>query len=141
MRATFEPVAPDNLRRAWAFVRPALDSIERSDGWIPEDVFMTLRSNGATLYMIYDETGAQAGFFILRLLPDFDGTRVHVWILHAVDTEFDVMAEFSDDLDKLARQAGARRITFSSPRNGWGKVGPRYGFKARETIYEREVTP
>lgn len=140
MRATFEAVLPDNLRRAWGFVRPALESMERSDGWLPEDVYMCLRSNGATLYMVYDPTGQQAGFFILRLLPEFDGLRLHIWILHATDAEFDVMAEFGDDLDTLARQSNARRVTFSSPRNGWGKVGPRYGFHARETVYEREVT-
>ena len=121
MQATFEPVAPEQLRRAWAFVRPALDSMERSDGWIPEDVFMTLRSNGATLYMIYDETGQQAGFFILRLLPEFDGSRMHIWILHALDAEFDVMAFFSHDLDRLAHNAGEAHHVFEpSQRVGQG---------------------
>ena len=62
MQATFEPVAPEQLRRAWAFVRPALDSMERCGRLVTQDVFMTLRSNGATLYMICDETGQQAGF-------------------------------------------------------------------------------
>jgi hypothetical protein len=131
------------LRDAWAFVRPALDTMERADGWIPEDVYLTIRSNGASLYMIYDETGAKAGFFILRLIQEFDGGRVHIWILYARDADFDVMAAFDDDLQNIARNAGARRLTFSTNRPGWHKLAPRYDFTPREIMYEKtvKVTP
>lgn len=136
---TFRPVTPDELREAWAYVRPALDTMDRPDGWLPEDVYMTLRSNGASLYMLYDETGQKAGFFILRLLSDFDGPRLHIWILYAKDAEFDPMALFAEDLDAIARSCKAPRITFSTNRPGWHKLAPRYDFTPREITYEKPV--
>lgn len=138
-RPFFQLVPQGKLREAWAFVRPALETVDRPDGWLPEDVYMTLRSNGASLYMIEDGTGHKAGFFILRLIHDFDGPRVHIWILYAVDADFDVMAEFSDALDNVAREAGAVRITFSTNRPGWHKRAPAYNFAPREITYERSL--
>jgi hypothetical protein len=135
----FAVIQPGELRDAWAFVRPALDTMDRPDGWLPEDVYLLLRNNGASLYMIYDETGARAGFFILRLLQDFDGSRVHIWILYARDAEFDVMAAFDNELQALARNAGATRLTFSTNRPGWHKLAPRYDFTPREITYEKLV--
>lgn len=138
-RPYFKPVEQKDLPSVWAFVRPALETVPRADGWLVEDVYMVLRSNGATLYMIYDETGQPAGFFILRLLQEFDGPRVHIWILYAKDADFDPMGIFADDLERMARQAGALRLTFSTNRPGWHKVAPNYGFTPREITYEREV--
>jgi hypothetical protein len=135
----FRLVEAGQLRDAWAFVRPALETMDRPDGWIAEDIYLMLRSNGASLYMIYDETGAKAGFFILRLLQDFDGPRVHIWILHARDADFDVMAAFDSELQELARNAGAVRLTFSTNRPGWHKLAPRYDFTPREITYEKPV--
>jgi hypothetical protein len=135
----FRVVEAGDLRDAWAFVRPALDTMDRPDGWLPEDVYLTLRSNGATLYMVYDETGAKAGFFILRLIQDFDGPRLHIWILYARDADFDVMAAFDSDLQNIARLAHAKRITFSTNRPGWHKLAPRYDFTPREITYEKTV--
>ena len=139
----FELVNLAQLRDAWAFVRPALDTMDRPDGWLPEDVYLMLRSNGASLYLIYDETGSKAGFFILRLLQDFDGPRVHIWILYAHNADFDVMAHFDKDLNEIAAKAGAVRLTFSTNRPGWHKLAPRYGFTPREIMYEKpvKVTP
>lgn len=141
LTGSFEAVPQTGLRDAWAFVRPALATMDRPDGWLPEDVYMTLRSNGATLYMIHDETGQKAGFFILRVLHDFDGPRLHIWILHATDADFDVMAAFSEDLERLARGVGAVRITFSTNRPGWHRKAPAYNFAPREITYERPVPP
>jgi hypothetical protein len=138
-RPRFAMVEAADLRQAWAFVRPALEHLDRPDGWYPEDVYLMLRSNSATLYLIYDKTGSPAGFFILRLIQDFDGPRVHIWILHAVSADFDVMAEFDEDLQGLARSAGAVRLTFSTNRPGWHKVAPKYGFAPREITYEKPI--
>jgi hypothetical protein len=135
----FRAIDAAELRDAWAFVRPALDTMDRPDGWLPEDVYLMLRSNGASLYMIYDETGSKAGFFILRLMQEFDGPRVHIWILYARDADFDVMAAFDSELQDIARKAGAIRLTFSTNRPGWHKLAPRYDFSPREITYEKPV--
>jgi len=136
----FKPVEQKDLPRVWAFVRPALETVPRADGWLVEDVYMVLRSNGASLYMIYDETDNPAGFFVLRLLAGYDGPSVHIWILYSKNAEFDPMELFVTDLERMARQAGALRLTFSTNRPGWHKVAPNYGFTPREITYEREVT-
>lgn len=46
------PVAPDGLGAVWPRLRAPLATIEAPDGWLPEDVYVTLKMGGATLYLI-----------------------------------------------------------------------------------------
>lgn len=137
MRALI-PVAPDGLGAVWPRLRAPLATIEAPDGWLPEDVYVTLKMGGATLYLIVIDD-KEVGFLILRNVKDFDGARLHIWLLYA-NSDVDVMAEFSDQLDEIARGINASTITFGTTRRGWEKVAPRYHFSVRETIYQRKVT-
>jgi len=131
------PVSPAGLAAVWPRVRPGLDSMDKGDGWIPEDLYMALKNNSATLYMVTID-GKEHGFLVLRLLPDFDGPRLHIWVLHS-NSKVNLMAEFSDELDAIGKSNNATRITFSSTRNGWNKVAPKHGFSVRETVYQRII--
>jgi hypothetical protein len=132
------PVSPAGLAAVWPRVRPGLDSMDKGDGWIPEDLYMALKNNSATLYMVTID-GKEHGFLVLRLLHDFDGPRLHIWVLHS-HSKVNLMAEFSDELDAIAKSNNATRITFSSTRSGWAKVAPKHRFTVRETVYERKIT-
>lgn len=136
MRALI-PIAPTQLGAVWSRVREPLLSLPCGDGWIPEDIYCACMQGGATLYMI-DIDGTEVGFLILRSINDFDGRRLHIWVLHA-RSDVDVMAEFSAELDSIGRSINAVRITFGTTRRGWEKVAPRYHFSVRETVYQREI--
>lgn len=135
---TLIPIAPTQVGAVWSRVRDPLLTLSRGDGWIPEDIYCACIQGGATLYMI-DIDGAEVGFLVLRSINDFDGRRLHIWVLHA-RSDVDVMTEFSDALDTIGRSIQATRITFGTTRRGWEKVAPRYHFSVRETVYQREIT-
>jgi hypothetical protein len=131
------PVSPAGLAAVWPRVRPALDSMGKGDGWIPEDLYMAIKTNAATLYMVSID-GDEHGFLILRVLHDFDGPRLHIWVLYSF-SKVDLMTEFDEHLTNIARQVNASRITFGSTRKGWSKVAGKHGFTVRETVYERKI--
>lgn len=131
-------VAPADIAAVWSRVRPGLESMDKGDGWIPEDLYLALKTNGASLYMVTID-GKEHGFLVLKAVTDFDGTRLHIWVLHS-HSKVDLMTEFSDELDAIGRSINASRITFSSTRSGWAKVAPKHGFSVRETVYQRKIT-
>lgn len=130
-------VGGGELSAVWPQLRERVAGISSGDGWLPEDVYCTLRAGGASLHLI-EVDGVEVGFLVLRVIPDFDGARLHLWLLHA-ESDIDVMAEFSDELDAMARAVQATRLTFSTTRRGWERVAPRYAFTVRETVFERKV--
>jgi hypothetical protein len=131
------PISPAGLAAVWPRVRPGLEAMDKGDGWLPEDLYFSLKTNGATLYMVTID-GTEHGFLVLRSIPDFDGVRLHIWVLNS-NSKVDLMAEFSDELDAIGRSINATRLTFSSTRSGWAKVAPKNGFSVRETVYQRII--
>ncbi len=103
-----------------------------SDGWIPEDIYCFLLSGQASLYI--SEEGWK-GFAILQLLPNYAHKRLHVWVVQTTDDPAIYMAE----IEKIARDSGAVKITFDSPRRGWTKRAERLGFNPTSTRYEKEL--
>lgn len=132
------PIAPQQLGAVWPRLREQVASeFSPSDGWLPEDVYMAIKLGGANLYLIQID-GVEAGFLVLRTIQDFDGPHLHIWLLYA-RSDVDVMAEFSDEIDLIAKGINASIVTFGTTRRGWAKVAPRYQFTQREVIYQREV--
>jgi hypothetical protein len=130
-------IAPADLAAVWSRVRPGLESMDKADGWIPEDVYCSLKLGHATLYLVtIDEV--EHGFLVLRALQDYDGARLHIWVLHST-TGVDVMAAFSDELDEMGRRIGAKKLTFGTTRRGWAKTAPKYGFSQLEVIWQRSI--
>lgn len=116
-------IPPADLRRVWPKVREGLDLMPAED-WIPEDVFHLIKSGDSALYVGHNESG-YAGFFVLRrLVGEFDGSvALHCWLAHNVG-DADVFAAAESYIRDVARNMGAVRITFGSPRKGWGKRYP-----------------
>lgn len=134
-----QQIAPAQLGAVWPRLRDALEETGSSDGCIPEDVYCAVKMGGASLHLLLiDEV--ECGFLVLRGIQDFDGVRLHIWVLYA-KSDVDVMAEFSDELDGMARSINASRVTFGTSRRGWEKVAPRYHFQVREIVYERKIKP
>jgi hypothetical protein len=134
---SLKPVAPAQIGAVWPRLRAPLEDTGASDGTIPEDVYCAIKMGGASLHLLMVDD-VECGFVVLRGIQDFDGARLHIWVLYA-KSDVDVMAEFSDELDNLARNINAAKITFGTSRRGWERVAPRYHFQVREIVYERKI--
>lgn len=125
-------IDPAELHSVWTDVRASLDKVKRRfpiANWLPEDIYMSLRSAAATLYVI-KENGCYIGCFVLQLRAEFDGPVVFCWV-----AEGKFLAEWGlGQIKEIARGRGAKRIEFRSPRRGWIRYA-----KAVETIYEVPV--
>ena len=95
-----------------------------ADDWIAEDVYHAIKSGDAACHLASND-GGYAGLLVTTLTrAEFSGTpALHVWIVHnAGDAAvFDAGLAL---LRRMARQAGAARITFGSTRLGWAKRFP-----------------
>lgn len=120
-------------RPLWPWVQEGLAAISKrlNTSWMPEDVYVELKSGAATLATIADG----AGFLVLKRLQDYDGQVLFVWIVHGPNKLRQHYEEVFSDVAELAKQSGCIRVQMRSPRRGWARVG----WTERETIYEREV--
>jgi hypothetical protein len=126
-------VNPQELHDYWPLVLDGLKVVQgnSSDGWIPEDVYTCIRNNTSTLHIGY-EGDEYVGFVVLTPTPNFDGMRLNVWCAYSVGQN--VVEKFLPEIKKMARNIGAKMVTFGSPRKGWAKR-----FKELTTIYYEEV--
>src|SRR5690606_25759718 len=111
-------IHPANLRRVWPQVRAGLDTMP-SDDWIAEDVYHAIKTGDAALYV------ADGAFFVLRrIVAEFSGNvSCHVWLAYNASGA-DTYDAATDLVRVVAKQMGATRITFGSPRPGWAKRFP-----------------
>lgn len=123
-------IHPAGLRAVWPDVRAGLDTMPKGD-WIPEDVFHAIKSGSVALYLGANESG-YAGFFVMQQLTNeyTNEQYLHCWLAynHGDAKVYDDAAEF---MKSLAKQRGFKRLTFGSPRPGWGKR-----FACTTAIYE-----
>ena len=136
-----EPVQPHNLRDVWEFVRAGLVKTiaKTKDDWLPEDVYMELKSGVSHLYMIYenDENDAELiGFVIFQRWDKYHaGPRLFVRALWAKPGKLrPVHDAFYAEMDDLSLKAGARVQRMASPRRWYAD-----GWTLKQYIYERTI--
>lgn len=131
-------IKPDQLHDYWIFVRDGLDKIleKGGDRWLPEDVYSEIKAGRAFLH-ISRFGGEISGFVILTEKQDWDGKALHVWC--AYSTAHGSPLQHVPELVQYAKNMGAKRLTFSSTRDGWLKSAPKHGFQVGQTFYELPV--
>jgi hypothetical protein len=134
------PVKPEDIQEVWPPVVTGLKRIKdrrhTSEGWIPEDVYHALRSGSSVLHLCYVE-GEYCGFTVSTLLQQYDGKALHFWIVYNA-SKVDIIGTFMPDVELIARTAGAKRVTFWSPRR-WERRIKRYGFLPTQTEFVKEL--
>lgn len=139
---TFTPIPIPALHACWPKVRKGLERIAEKgkENWLPEDVYVALRTGRATLYV------ADPGFFILEKVDEaFTHQSVlNIWCLHAQAEDGGHHAgvlQFRDEaiayIDGVAKSLGIKRIKMSG-RKGWQKVLKDY-FTPVRVMYERSI--
>jgi hypothetical protein len=133
-------IDPKDLSFEWERVRAGLAEVKKhtSDDWLPEDVYMSVRQGHAALYVGEDDHGDYLGFLVMRLTNGFHSSSLEIWCAYAA-TKRPLMARFFPEIQKIAKQAGAGRITFLSAREEWLVAGRRLGFKPVQMKYECNI--
>jgi hypothetical protein len=120
-------VAPADLATVWPSIRDELETVEKPDGFISEDVYAMCKTGNAALFILNADE-KRVGWMVLRLMqPD-----LHIWMVRA-DNGYDVMTTFRPQLMDMARGANAQKLTFGSTRKAWAKM--------RMIVYETNVEP
>lgn len=130
-------VGPEEVQAFWPLVLPGILACQRHSvaHWIPEDVYSALRTGHSNLYLGY--VGDYAGFAVVTPSQTWDGRVLHFWCVHNA-SQHDILTLFSEDFLKIARQIGARRMTFWSPRR-WERRIAKYGFKPAQVEFVKEL--
>jgi len=133
-------VPPDALQPQWGWLKPRLELVAKRSGarWIPEDVYAAVKSGAASLFIVERPDAERLGVLVVQPIRDFDAKILSVWVLHNEGKE-DIIGKCEDDLVRMARQMGARRIGFTSARRGWGRRLERFGYREVGRIYEKEI--
>lgn len=125
----FIAIPPVAISNVWSLIRDDLAAIDNPDETPVEEVYHMLRTNQATLFILHIE-GKRIGFVILRaVLPD-----LHIWLCHA-QNGYEVLRVFREELMNVARNAGAKDLTFGSRRKAWQEVAKAHGFSTRSITY------
>lgn len=124
----------------WDRVREGLVEVKKAttDDWLPEDVYMSLMSHGASLHIGENEQGDYVGFLVLQLVPTFHGKKLDIWAAYSA-TKKPLMRQFWPEIIALGQSAGANKITFRSKRDEWLIAAPKLGFVPGQTIYEHTL--
>lgn len=133
-------IPPDDLIFEWEHVRAGLLEVKKhsAEDWLPEDVYMSIKLGQASLHMAEDKEGGYLGFMVLQLLPTYHGKKLHVWCAYGNNNQ-PVLRLFLNEMKTLAKNAGAKEITFTSPRDEWLAVGKRGGFEPGHTTFKVSI--
>jgi hypothetical protein len=149
------------LRNYWELVRPGLVALqaeqETADKWIPEELYASIAGGNSSLVfcsmarqagMTYKDRDAaikdSCGFCILQKASNFKESALHIWVCCSNEHTNkngagSVMRTFNQELSDLATTIGCTAITFSSNRNFWLEIGPRFGFEINEIRYRKDI--
>lgn len=110
-------IHPSELHSVWPIVRDGLSEVANRNhvDWIQEDVYHAIKSGGSALHLSED------GSFLVTCLNQnvYTGNReLHIWVARSCGNG-DIIDEGLELLRSMARNSGAVKITFDSPRKGW----------------------
>ena len=119
----FRLIDPVFLHSVWPQVKTSLAAVREKCEvpWIDEDVYHAVKSGSSSLHFALSE-GQFCGLMVTTLNRcEYSGIpELHVWIAHNVG-DADVIESGLEMLRNMAFSAGAKRLTFGSPRLGWSK--------------------
>ena len=109
-------VSPVDLRQHWDCVKSGLMEVRKhtDEPWIPEDIYTELKNGTATLHVEKDG----GGFVVLQKQAQYDGIALHIWAAYSKSLK--PLENYIKEIEQMARNIGAKRLTLSSKRN-WQK--------------------
>ncbi|WP_163557594.1 hypothetical protein [Halomonas sp. NO4] len=123
-------LTPARIEDHWQAIRPCLDKVQTKAParWSPDDVYAACVEGRAFLFVCPE------GFCILRPLAG-SVTTVQVWIVYGEGDS--LITRYEPEIERLAREIGARRLVFTSTRPGYRRVMRRWSRDGND--YERYI--
>ena len=124
------------VKEYWDHIRSLLEKVvEKADpDWIPEDVYMACMLGEARVYLAPD------GIIVFKLLTDKVTNETSLFVWAAYSKEGDALIKYYQDVDAIAAEFGASKISFTSSRKAWHKaINKIPGWYEAETIYEKRI--
>jgi hypothetical protein len=133
--ALLTPVSPADLQLHWERIKPGLEVVraKAAPEWIPEDIYFALKAGTATL-LLADECD---GFLVVQKQQRAYGACLLIWVAYAPGEREQWGPLIYPDVERVAREVGARRIEMHSPRRGWERDP---FWTPKDTVYIHEVT-
>jgi hypothetical protein len=129
-------IPPKDLNLVWPEIRGDVQAIESPEKILVEDVYFACKSGDSQLFLLMID-GKRVGHMIMKLI----GTDLHIWQV-AAENGYDVLHTFRAEVMALARNTNmARKLTYSSAREGWRKESKKHGFSMRMVVYECPIDP
>jgi hypothetical protein len=122
-------IKPDELRKVWQYIKPGLEVVLKKspEAWIPEDIYSDCFNQRSMLWA-FVEDNTVVGFVVLQPMGD----NLHIWVAYGKG-DFDAGM---DHVLRIARDGGAKTISFDSWRKGWDKKAKALGFRPRKWVRE-----
>lgn len=101
-------------------IKPYVESLSLQESWRAEDVYAECLYGHSVLYICTD------GFVILKEMKDAysEEKELFIWIAQSMndDPRRSMIHEYSSELEQIAKQINAKKITFGSSRPGYERV-------------------
>jgi hypothetical protein len=124
------------VKEYWDHIRYALECvIEKTNAdWIPEDVYAACMMGQARVYLAPD------GVIVFKLLTDNITNQNSLFVWAAYSKDGNALIKYHQDVDAIAKEFGASKISFASPRKAWHKAIHKIpGWYEVETVYEKRI--
>ena len=124
------------VKEYWDHIRALLEKVieKANPDWIPEDVYMACMLGQARVYLAPD------GLIVFKLLTDNLTNENTLFVWAAYSKEGNALIKYYQDVDTIAEEFGASKISFTSSRKAWHKAIHKIpGWSEGETIYEKRI--
>lgn len=126
-----DPFDVEDLPIVFPKIEPYIERLCRSfGGYEADEIYRLLEIRAATLHIVEDE-----GFFIAQWNPGI----CHILAASAFTGVTTGIAEVISKTANYAKKYHCSKITFTSPRRGWGKVATNCGFHVEAVTYAKEI--
>ena len=106
----------------------------KNDVWIPEDVYHAAMLGTAQIWLAND------ALIVIRAAEDEFTREPIMFIWAAYSSNGDALVEYCEDVEIIARNMGAAKIQFMTPREGMEKRLQRLpGWHRGNTLFEKEI--
>ncbi|MEF3075168.1 hypothetical protein V2P20_09035 [Methylobacter sp. Wu1] len=133
-------IDPDTqLREVWGDVREGLNDILNKGNytWLPEDVYFAIKNRSSVL-LVGIADNRFSGFIIISINKGFDGLEGNIWCAYNIGKS-EYINKLWPEITGFCRAAGCKRVTMSSNRPGWAKLGAKLGLEPVQTLYSTEI--
>lgn len=126
-----DPFKVEDLPDVYPIIKPFVERLYNSfGGYSVDETYRLLEIRAATLHLVGDE-----GFFIAQWMPG----KCHVLAAAAFTGKTTDLSLIISDTVSYAKKYHCSKITFTSPRRGWGKVAISNGFHVETITYARNI--